>query len=519
MTRPCWKCGAPATIPQPEFPSTREPSLDFSDLLSSNEVPDEATALQICDMVSDGQAQMDALDIQINNLTIALAQHRRSRNELAERVHQHRAIISSLRRVPPELLCEIFSATVLPDDEETTANDDGEDIASPPWYLGHVSRAWRRAALGYPPLWSFITIPTATLPVKSRILLPQIEAQLQRSANAPLAVVLQDIQLDISILLLDAVVAPSSRWRSLRLHFDRLYPRISLEWLHPGDMHQLKRLEIVYADDVKIPDIFSAAARLHQVILCDWRFQIPSPDVTIPWHRLTHYRGSYPRTLQIAILKAAANLVDCVLGFESGISPPRDVIVVMNHLRRLRIETPGFLAHLTAPSLHTLHCVYNSESILSLLPAFIQRSSCSLRELALTDCAITQELIGVLQSLPTLTSLFLESDGDTMAQQEQTALFEALTISGTSHLCPNLTSFVYGFPLRFPHALLFAMLRSRVGEPETNPNPRLTFVRIFGDGRPPGMTTLIETLRAGRCDAAFLDEDGTERLKAKSVAF
>ncbi|KAJ7022567.1 hypothetical protein C8F04DRAFT_1137716 [Mycena alexandri] len=525
MTRPCWKCGAPATIPQLEFPQTTESSLALSDLLSSNEVPDEKITLQIRDIVSNGQAQVDALDIQINSLAITLAQLMRSRDKIAERVRQHRAIISSVRRVPQELLCEIFAAAVLPD-EETTANEG--NIANPPWHLGHICRAWRHAALGYAPLWSSITIPSSTLPVRSRILLPQVKAQLHRSANAPLDIILRDIQPDVSIPLLDPVFAHSNRWRSLCLHFDHLYPRTPLKWLHPVDMQldQLEKLEIAKAYDTEIPDIFSAAARLRQVILCDWRFEIYSPFVTIPWHQITHYRGTYAWTRQIQILEAAPNLVDCVLGFESFDDSSSNDLVVMNHLCRLRIEKPGFLIHLTAPSLRTLHCVYNSESLLSLLPAFILRSSCSLQELSLTDCAITSELIMVLQSLPNLTSLFLESDGDVMAQQKQSVLFEAFTISGTSHeyLCPNLTSFVYGFPLRFPHELFFAMLRSRVGESSPSPSPRWMFLRLFdahenSDICPPEMATLFETLRATGCDAAFLGEDGTDRLKAKGVVF
>ncbi|KAJ7022562.1 hypothetical protein C8F04DRAFT_1137704 [Mycena alexandri] len=490
MTRPCWKCGAPATIPQLEFPQTTESSLAFSDLLSSNEVPDEKITLEIRDIVSNGQAQVDALDIQINSLAITLAQLMRSRDKIAEHVRQHRAIISSVRRVPPELLCEIFAAAV-------------------------------HAALGYAALWSSITIPSSTLPVKSCILLPQVEAQLHRSANAPLDVILRDIQPDVSIPLLDPVFAHCNRWRSLCLHFNNLSRCVPLEWLHPVDMQldQLEKLEIANADDTEIPDIFSAAARLRQVILCDWRFEFYSLFVTIPWHQITHYRGAYTWTRQIQILEAAPNLVDCVLGFKSSDDSSNN-LVVMNHLHRLRIARPGFLVPLTAPSLHTLHCVWESESIHSLLPAFILHSSCSLQELSSMHCTITSELIMVLQSLPSLTSLLLESDRNVTGQQERATLFEAFTISGTSdeHLCPNLTSFVYGFPRWLPHELLdelfFAMF----------PSPRLTFLRLFiadagSDICSPEMATLFETLRARGCDAAFLSKDGTDRLMAKGVVF
>ncbi|KAJ7157392.1 hypothetical protein C8R46DRAFT_860111, partial [Mycena filopes] len=88
---------------------------------------------------------------------------------------QHRAILSPVRRVPPELLCEIFSLTV---------QNDGDAPKQPPWYLGQVCGLWRHSALSLPSLWSSITIPSVSFGDSGRVSL--LEAQLLRSADAPL---------------------------------------------------------------------------------------------------------------------------------------------------------------------------------------------------------------------------------------------------------------------------------------------------------------------------------------------
>ncbi|KAJ7871016.1 hypothetical protein B0H13DRAFT_1458000, partial [Mycena leptocephala] len=62
-------------------------------------------------------------------------------------------ILSPLRRVPPEVLAEIFSWTV-PAVTNTSNPDPGKvDVAAGPWVLTYVSSLWRAVAVSNPLLW------------------------------------------------------------------------------------------------------------------------------------------------------------------------------------------------------------------------------------------------------------------------------------------------------------------------------------------------------------------------------
>ncbi|KAJ7622479.1 hypothetical protein FB45DRAFT_689065, partial [Roridomyces roridus] len=55
---------------------------------------------------------------------------------------------SPVRRVPPEVLCEIF-ARVRPVPRRISFYE----VEQPPWILGHICRLWRDTALACPRLW------------------------------------------------------------------------------------------------------------------------------------------------------------------------------------------------------------------------------------------------------------------------------------------------------------------------------------------------------------------------------
>ncbi|KAJ7629700.1 hypothetical protein DFH06DRAFT_1005704, partial [Mycena polygramma] len=146
----CSKCQAPAQEAVLDLPEL-EISRRLSDLLQSNVAPLESDIPFIRNIVSGGQDRVDAFDAQIDSLQATLAQLIRRRAETAEYVRQHRAVISPVRRVPPELLCEIFALAWLSEDDENT------NTARVPWHFGHICRSWRDMAVSYPPLWCSIS--------------------------------------------------------------------------------------------------------------------------------------------------------------------------------------------------------------------------------------------------------------------------------------------------------------------------------------------------------------------------
>ncbi|KAJ7925597.1 hypothetical protein B0H13DRAFT_2569433, partial [Mycena leptocephala] len=142
----------------------------LSHLLRSNDVPLEADIPSIRNIISEGQsreraltAQMAALEAEILRLEGAIKRLKRQRSEsitqLKQRrtetmnyIRQHHAVISPVRRVPPELIAEIFALTLA----SPRAWDAKDMMKQPPWRLSQICRSWRYTALSFPPLWSSI---------------------------------------------------------------------------------------------------------------------------------------------------------------------------------------------------------------------------------------------------------------------------------------------------------------------------------------------------------------------------
>ncbi|KAJ7325527.1 hypothetical protein DFH08DRAFT_344777 [Mycena albidolilacea] len=450
----------------------------------------------------------------------------------------------TLRRVPPETVCEIFALTLRYDEEDM--------VRKPPWQLGHICQSWRLAALGYPPLWNSISI----LPPSHGFLLPMIEIQLLRSANGPLDVYYWSADAEegaVDLQCASVVVAHCRRWRSLHLNIP--YTLEELSWLYPveGRLDGLERLKVLGCDPTAgIGHIFAVAPRLRDVILTDSQFVLRSAIIAIPWGQITHYRGTHNAQTQLDILKQAPNLLQCAVSLKLGpdYDPERNSPALLPHLRRLCIAQPRLLDGLKAPRLEELCCLRNWRMDIHALLPFVHNSSCSLTTLVLMSCGICPELVEVLHDLPSLTYVLIESPderhGQTGGQYEHTvALFEALTISGTpvvDALCPALASFVFGFSPEFPHDTFFLMARSRF-----TLGRRLTSLRVFGydaaaldvssllsirgfstmarplpslpalESCPPSILAPIQMLREDGFDVAFIGRRDVDLLKASWI--
>ncbi|KAJ7021853.1 hypothetical protein C8F04DRAFT_1012940 [Mycena alexandri] len=502
MPQICDKCGALLTnfrLPLPV--DCLSSSRDLTHLLASNEVPLDSDLPLIRDIISSGESRVDILSSQIHNLQVNLTQLLRCRDDTANDIHRHRAILSPIRHIPPELLCGIFLLTL----------DGNEDTSKkPPWYLGQICRAWRHSALSFPNLWSSITVPSVSSGDSGLVSL--VEAQLLRSAKAPLDVYWRNIRTSINPHLAGIVLAHCGRWRSLCLEETQSSPSsYPLNWLGVvrGHLHGLERLETNIAatiGHVIIPDVFLSAPKLRQVYLTNERFGHPSPAIMLPWNQITHYRGKSSPQDHRRILADAPNLVTCTLTFMNftGFSP--NTTVTLPHLRCLSLGEPRFLLQLTAPMLSELVSLSNPPSSIAALLPFVQYSGCTLTKLVLMRCTIGPELISALRGLAAITYLLVEASNG----GPHSTLFDAMTISGDpSDLCPNIRFFAYGHRFRdYAWDHLFAMVHSRF--PSTN----LAILRIFHDGtmNPPEAWARLQALRDRGLDAEYLGRLRTVRL-------
>ncbi|KAJ6448108.1 hypothetical protein C8R45DRAFT_884413 [Mycena sanguinolenta] len=383
MTDICSECGAPskaalaiASLIEPLPPNS---SLDVIRLLSTNDPPSDAEIPIVRQIIADDEELMQTLDDQVVHLQSTLAQLMQKRSEIVEHIREHRAILSPLRRVPSELICEIFDLS--------TAQVRAEPYATPPWRLGCISRSWRQYAVTYPPLWSSLTISAlSTYSSRENRKLPAVDIQLVRSAAISLDIYWDSIEQNSppDSRILDLILPRSNRWRTVALELDCCTS--VLDWLEPvrGKLDRLQKLRLVNAQETRITDVFTTAPNLCQIDLRYLPFMngIPpphQPSLPISWAQITHYQGNCPWALHIGILEAAPNLSSCVLHIiHDQVVPPPDTIVIMPQLRRLSLDTNSCLLHIVAPNLEELRFVENLYVISDIRP-FIRRASCTLR--------------------------------------------------------------------------------------------------------------------------------------------
>ncbi|KAJ7983216.1 hypothetical protein DFH06DRAFT_1467071 [Mycena polygramma] len=514
MTHPCWKCGSPANDFIDSTPAP-ETAPGLTRLRTSNDAPLDSEIPLIREITSDGEERLNNLQSQVRHLEIALVNLVQRRDEAAEHVRQHRGILHPHRRAPPELICEIFALAL------DTPDDSGNDgfAYTPPWYLGQICRSWRLWALAYPRLWSHITIPSSPPHPIDRVVL---ETLLLRSSIALLNVRWMAENEDEDEPSVDRKMANLAllhcrRWATLRIDLSRCTAThtLNLNWLRPvkGGLPSLRRLDVVCSgNNVRIPDVFSVAPSLSQVLLTNWKLAHYSPNMQLPWDQITDYRGAFREATQLDILRAAPKLVQCAISFETPNSAPMtpgtSSSIALSHLRRLYIEQPRFLHHLIAPSLEELYCMYMQPGdIPSLLP-FVRNSDCLLQKLVITACQRLPDLVTALRSLPSLRYLLIQPR---VSIAEQTDLFRELEITGTSQvLCPRLHSLVYGVWGELPHEPFCTMVRLRFR------GSRLTHFRVFDPVLNGPIFVATKELRDEGFDAGMLTETEFELLAGKA---
>ncbi|KAJ7629689.1 hypothetical protein DFH06DRAFT_708373 [Mycena polygramma] len=498
-------------------PNIDEPSHDFTHLLESNEAPLDREIPIIHDNLLNEEGRLAALDARIEELLATVAQLTERRDEVAERVRQHRAVLSPIRRLSPELLCEIFAATL----------SSGEWPRAP-WHLGLICRSWRHAALSYSPLWGSVIIPSLHPEIPTQLYLDMVESQLERSANAPLRILWSGGRVHSRIL--DAVLAHCSRWSALHLESYYFHLPSSLDWLRPaaGHLSRLQTLRVLNSMGSwsfrEIPDVFLTAPALREVVFTDGTLSAASPvSNNIPWAQITRYRGRDHIQRQLEILSAAPNLMDCTMGVLVSGFTHNGGSVILPRLRRLGVTNAVILDVLEAPALISFTLFHTSapETILS----FAQRSFCRLTKLILMNCSSTTptELIVLLDALPPLTYLLLTFRSYHRLFQALAALFNAMTIDlPSTSICPNLASFLCGYHVMPDDVLdpLFSMVQSRL---QRDSPCRLGYLRIFDTvgeySVPHGVVARIATLRDGGLDAVFWGYRSVEGLIAEGVVF
>ncbi|KAJ7609076.1 hypothetical protein FB45DRAFT_712546, partial [Roridomyces roridus] len=116
----------------------------------SNDPPQSAELAFIQTVALDTAARLTCFDDEISRLRQRLDYLESQRAQLSQYSHQNAAILSPLRRMPPEVVVQIFLRT-LPSFYES--NGDASDARGSPWTLAQVSGRWREISLSTASLW------------------------------------------------------------------------------------------------------------------------------------------------------------------------------------------------------------------------------------------------------------------------------------------------------------------------------------------------------------------------------
>ena len=377
-------------LPEPPFPH----------LLQSNIPPSDSEAADILKVISDVEAQSLRLqEIQ------ELGADRMTKYQLDHAhqfVHAHKGVLSAIRRIPPELLQEIFIHITVP-----WTYSRWNTI---PWALSQVCRLWRSTALSVSSMWS--RLPTIYLHKKiPNSYAAQIRELLVRSRDAPISFYLYAPFKELnSHPIIDALVLHSERWQTVAI--DSTTPTIFAFKGIKGRLSSLRTLslEVWRQTDPVVFDMFEDAPQLREVSLDG-----PFPgEVRLPFSQLTRYkervRGRGMADFTISLATSLTTLEISRLSESPDIPVTTLPLLVTLKVQFDDIISQGFLENVTLPAIQEILIAGFEGNLITVLTAMISRSQspCMLKKFAFRTSELDSgELTTFLRLTPHLVELNL----------------------------------------------------------------------------------------------------------------
>ncbi|KAJ6550853.1 hypothetical protein DFH09DRAFT_1281234 [Mycena vulgaris] len=438
-------------------------------LLTTNTPPEGPELIFIRSVVAKADARLADIENEISPLHDRLRELEEERVSLSRYRAQNNAILSPLRRMPPEMLSEIFSWT-LPSAVERLGRSKS-DLSDSPWLLTQISSRWRAVALSTPSLWSLFVLDCES----SFYSLPMLRAQLARAHMLRIHLYAhEDVNSRPQIEIFQLLIEHSPRWEELLIELTSdLFPLLSIV---QGRLPSLRRLWIQWnhpesQEEAESIDCFLTAASLLEVSICNEHRHV---SILLPSQQLTCYNLDAPWKVHRGILELAKNLVQARvhIQFDEEPWPDSGETIDLLLLRRLYVSNAEVLSYLRAPAVQEL-CHYLEEDegpdlFVRHLEAFVTRSRCALRRLSLAGTPATHTTTEIIQKCPSVSELTIITDSvnaDGNATETGNALISLLTIANPtgSVLAPQLSAIYFGCRNEsyIDYNLYLQMLRSR----------------------------------------------------------
>ncbi len=415
----------------------------FTDLRNGIQISTEARAESMRQTLAGLIPKLDKYDAEIKELEETLAYLKHRRTELAHNVSVYKTYLAPIRRLPVELLCQIFlEACAVGDRFPIIGNDIRETFQShsqTALRIASVCSYWRSVSLSIPPLWSvmFIDADDDNLSRSTRKLLSLYQ---QRSCAKPIHLGISaqpclhesdDIPM-LSYMSLKTIFSPSpsllnlSSCRSFIFNMN-LASSSDLALPSPGFV-SLERLDLLgFVDDsdvtiaTTLSSLFHDAPRLRELHLHDtWSETLQYVGINCSAIRtlwFEQYESDSQWDNTVRILGSFPSLD--VLVFYRGWFENITATVTIPSVRVLRIcaekRTPARLLHvLTLPDLRRLEIFDDEKSDgpnitapeeIDAIVASLARSS-FINELRFDKAAIRGvDLVRILENVPKLTKV------------------------------------------------------------------------------------------------------------------
>ncbi|KAJ7589827.1 hypothetical protein C8J56DRAFT_936304 [Mycena floridula] len=209
----CKVCGFSEALEQ-ILPAAEAPG-HLQELLSSNNSPSETEQSQFYDLLEERIQLLHDLDNQIATARWNLEQLVQKQMLVGQEVEQYQSVLHPVRRLPDELLSEIFLSFIdenLEDEdlEEETSLDAGSTL----WIIPRVCSRWRSLALSLSRLWSTVRIAPEDFDIDQAPFILGI--QLHRAASHQLSIsVFTRDPVDYGNSVLQTLFPTSPRWKDL----------------------------------------------------------------------------------------------------------------------------------------------------------------------------------------------------------------------------------------------------------------------------------------------------------------
>lgn len=419
--------------------------------------PDKIASIQA--QISQTETQIDTLNDQINELNRATHNALEQKKAKLDLISSLRDVLSPIRRIPVDVLAEIFEDVCLSKD----GLERGEKNVLMRSVLVRVCVSWKTLLYAMPRIWAKLDISyhaqTKFVQGNSRL----IRDWLGRAQGYPLDIKVKLSSYDSTKDTLDAILSFRHQIRSLELG-GRSGSFLPLFELPPSSFPSLEKLILIFMDAITPSfhcNAFLGAKNLREVEIVDYWPRVSMLHLAdLPVERLTTVDiaamdPKYDLAVYVDMLRRCTNLTRLAfcIPFPSnpnlaGFTP--NLSITLPSLKTLDITcyTPTIASPLscfTLPVLEDLILQWQGQDYHSLYMDIVglkNRSMTSLKSLTLghfmTDNIFTKEMTSILSILPELTSFSI--DGCTTFGLDP--LIRALTYTkGQPVLLPKLTKF------------------------------------------------------------------------------